>query len=426
MFYTITEVDKFLNARARGGIKPGLDRVNRLLDVIDHPEKKTKFIHIAGTNGKGSTLTFMSTCLIASNYKVGTFTSPSIAKRNDMIQINHTSITDQSFLEHFNKLLPGIHALEHEGNPASSFEIIVALAFDYFAQHVDLAIIETGMGGLEDATNVINPILSIITTIGTDHHTFLGDNYHEIARHKAGIIKPQTSVIVGDIPEQANGVVQAIAKQKRAELIKLGIDFQSDQILLNDDKKETFTFHSKGETYRLTLLMRGKHQVHNATLAIMALIKLKEIGINRATNAIEIGISSAKIFGRFEQVSTNPIVIVDGAHNVEGITAFYQTVERYFPTEKKQLLFAAFADKPLNKMIAQVDGQFDEIIFTSFQHTRAAKAGDLYQYSVNANKSQEPDWQRALDILLEDDDKSVIFITGSLDFIGKVRGYLKR
>ncbi|WP_117170455.1 bifunctional folylpolyglutamate synthase/dihydrofolate synthase [Paraliobacillus sediminis] len=425
MFYKIEEIDAFLDARTRGGIKPGLERVNSLLEAIDHPEKKFKSVHIAGTNGKGSTLTYISTCLVLSEYRVGTFTSPSITKRNDMIQINHQAISDQSFIELFNQLLPEIQTLEIQDNPPSSFEIIVAIAYGYFAGNVDVAIIETGMGGLEDATNSIKPILSIITTIGIDHRTFLGETYQEIAQHKAGIIKSNVPVILGEMPSEAERVIQRIAKERHASFLQIGKGFNYLNVQLDNNKRETFTFQLKDESYPITLMMRGRHQIHNATLAVMALLQLRDRGFVKAINAVETGMLQATLFGRFEQISNHPIVIVDGAHNVEGVTAFLDTVKRYFPTEKKQLLFAAFADKPIKEMIAQLDGNFDLITFTSFDHQRAAKASVLYEYSENRVKGQEPDLQKALEQILNKDNKKITFITGSLDFIGKVRDFFE-
>ncbi|GGM27237.1 bifunctional folylpolyglutamate synthase/dihydrofolate synthase [Paraliobacillus quinghaiensis] len=428
MFHTFEQVNHFLDERKRGKILPGLDRVENLLETIDHPEEKFKSIHVAGTNGKGSTVAYIATSLEINNYKVGTFTSPSIVKRNDMIQINKRPISDQSFLEQFNRLLPGINALDQQGNPPSSFEIIVAIAFGYYdTENVDIALIEAGMGGLEDATNCLNPILSIITTIGTDHSDFLGKTYQEIALHKAGIIKRQTPVILGEVPKQAESVVQATAKQNNARLLQLGADFYYQNSQLDQNKKETFTFKTEKDTFKFTLVMHGKHQVHNASLAVMALLMLEGIGFSRATSDIENTIGSTKLIGRFEQIATNPIVIIDGAHNAEGIAGFIETVKRYFPAEKKQLLFAAFADKPLTNMINQVDDQFDKVVFTSFDHPRAAEASELYQYSTNKNREYQHNWQEALNGLLKNEaDQTITFVTGSLDFIGKVRGFFEK
>ncbi|WP_112181506.1 MULTISPECIES: folylpolyglutamate synthase/dihydrofolate synthase family protein [Paraliobacillus] len=425
MIYTIEEVDEFLNARTRGGIKPGLERVNILLEALDHPERKFESVHIAGTNGKGSTLTYISTCMVLSDYKIGTFTSPSIAKRNDMIQINHQAISDQSFMEIFNQLLPAIHILELQDNPPSSFEIIVAIAYGYFAGNIDLAIIETGMGGLEDATNAINPILSIITTIGIDHRTFLGETYQEIAHHKAGIIKRYVPIILGEMPKVAEKVIRNVAEHNQAELVQIGEDFNYQNVRIDDNKREAFTFQTKEVSYPITLRMRGTHQIHNATLAVMALLQLRDRGFSKALNAVETGMSQATLFGRFEQISNQPIVIVDGAHNVEGITAFIKTVQRYFPTEEKQLLFAAFVDKPIKQMVGLLESYFDTITFTSFDHQRAAKASELYEQVENHGKIEEADWQQALQKILNEDKDKITFITGSLDFIGKVRDFFE-
>lgn len=415
MIKTIQQVNEFLDKREKIGIKPGLQRVERLLKVCNHPENSLKTIHIAGTNGKGSTLAFMESALRQANYTVGTFTSPSLTNRNAMIQLNGEAISDEAFVKYFLLLLEEIERLDLEEDPPSPFEIIVVIALNYLSDYADIALIETGMGGKDDATNVVKPILSIITTIGKDHQHFLGNNYEEIASHKAGIIKDKTTVIVGDLPAEAISVIQTIAQKKGAPLFQLGFDF-FNELEIN---KKTFHFINANHRFLVSLGTRGIYQIHNATLAVQALLLLNESSLSISKQSILTGIAGTKMSGRFEQVLDQPIVIVDSAHNAEGIAQFVKSVEAYYPTEKKQLIMAVFKDKPIKQMIQQVDPVFDRIIFTSFDHPRAAKAIDLFHFSTNANKQVMEDYQEVLRGLK--DQTMLTCITGSLDFVGKAR-----
>ncbi|WP_182200443.1 bifunctional folylpolyglutamate synthase/dihydrofolate synthase [Paraliobacillus salinarum] len=415
MIQSIQQVNEFLDKREKIGVKPGLQRVERLLKICNHPENSLKTIHIAGTNGKGSTLAFMESALRQANYTVGTFTSPSLTTRNAMIQLDGKAISDESFVRYFLLLLEEIERLDFEGDPPSPFEIIVVISLNFLSDHADIALIETGMGGKDDATNVVKPILSIITTIGKDHQHFLGNTYEEIASHKAGIIKDKTPVIVGDLPAETISVIQTIAKEKDAQLFRLGVDFFNEL----ENSKKTFHFINANHRFPVSLGTRGVYQIHNATLAVQALLLLNESSLSLSNHSILTGIAETNISGRFEQVLDQPIVIVDSAHNAEGIEQFVRSVKAYYPTEKKQLIMAVFKDKPIKQMIQQVDPVFDRIIFTSFDHLRAAQAIDLYHFSKNENKQIIEDYQEVLSALK--DQTMLTCITGSLDFVGKVR-----
>ncbi|MFB1051786.1 folylpolyglutamate synthase/dihydrofolate synthase family protein [Paraliobacillus sp. JSM ZJ581] len=415
MIQTIQQVNQFLDKRETIGIKPGLQRIKRLLKACNHPEKKLKAIHIAGTNGKGSTLAFMASALQQANYTVGTFTSPSLTTRNEMIQLDGQSITDESFIRYLLLLLEEIERLDLKGDPPSSFEIIVVVALNYLKDHADIALIEAGMGGKDDATNVVKPILSIITTIGKDHQHFLGNSYEAIASHKAGIIKAQTPVIIGELPKQAVSVIKTIAQEKRAPLFQLGVEF-SYQL---ENNKNPFHFINANHRFPVSLGTRGVYQIHNATLAVQALLQLNESNLSLTKQSILTGIADTSISGRFEQVLDQPLVIVDSAHNAEGIAQFIQSIRAYYPSEKKQLIMAMFKDKPIEEMIQLVDPVFDQIIFTSFDHPRAAKAIDLFHVSTNENKQVMEDYREVLDHLKN--QSMMTCITGSLNFVGKSR-----
>ncbi len=423
VFKTKQAFEHFLNQRDQLGIKPGLERMEILLDAVNHPEQKLKAIHVAGTNGKGSTVTYLASVLICSGYNVGTFMSPSLTNRQGMISINHAYISDKDYLKYANRLATVIEQLDCHGNPASNFEILVAIAYQYFADSTDVVLVEAGMGGRMDATNCLIPVVSIITSIDYDHTYFLGDQLESIAYHKAGIIKPGCPVVVGALPEEAMRVINSEALNQAAKCYSLHEDFQVKQ---NHDN--VFLFETKDSQDRLAfqLALAGKHQVENAALAVQTLFLLKNQGFVITDQQIQTGLVKATLAARFETIHTNPTIILDGAHNVAGIKAFVQTAESQFANDRKQLLFAAFKDKPLTAMVQQLDQSFDQITFTTFEHERAMTTDALYQLSDHPFKTKEENWQAYIKrTLLADDNDVVTFVSGSLAFVGKVREYIE-
>lgn len=417
MFSSIEALDRFFEAREKVGIKPGLNRMERLLTSVGQPHLKKPVIHVAGTNGKGSTVTYMASILKESGYQVGTFTSPSLTNRQAMIQLNGEPISDHAFLNYANQLEPELNALDQEDNPASLFEIIVAIAFLCFTEHSDIAVIEAGMGGLEDATNLVDPIISIITSIGYDHTAFLGETIEEIAHHKAGIIKPNRPIVVGKIVDQARVIIEEEAQAKGAKLYQLGENFEVIWV----ENRPYYKDENQAIPLRLRLL--GEHQFLNTALAIKAITLLDE----RISNEqIKLGIRQAHLPARFEQISDHPMIVIDGAHNTESIEAFIDTVNKLYQNVEKRLIFAAFKDKPIKRMISLLEPHFEEIILTTFEHERAESAECLFDLSNHQNKQIDSNWQVLLDHIRHDKlAKKVTFVVGSLDFVGKVRQYFK-
>lgn len=416
MIETIEQFNRFLEIRDNIGIKPGTYRMKQLLKACGQPQDKLKAIHVAGTNGKGSTVEFLAQVLQSAGYQVGTFTSPSLSRRNEMIQINGVAIEDGKLVQYFNIIYEQIRQLDKEGHAPSSFEIIVAIAYQFFFEYTDVAIIEAGMGGREDATNVLAPLLTIITSIGTDHRSFLGETLQEIAFHKAGIIKAKTPIIIGKIPAETIPIIQREAKEKQAPIYQLDLDFscktrQNDQIFFTD---------KQGNTLDFSLSMQGRHQIQNASLAVKAILLLQSHSLFVSKQTLITSLKMTTLAGRFEQIAADPVIIIDGAHNVEGMQAFIDEVMCNYKEQQKQLIFAVFRDKPVKEMIRLVDPIFDTIIFTQFTHPRAMKAVDLYHYSRNVNKQYRTDWQALMRSLHERSQPT--FVAGSLDFIGKVRG----
>ncbi|WP_226036520.1 bifunctional folylpolyglutamate synthase/dihydrofolate synthase [Aquibacillus saliphilus] len=426
MYFQIDEVIDFLQTRTGFGIKPGLERMDYMLKHLDHPEQQLKVVHIAGTNGKGSTLTFIKEALVQNGYKVGSFTSPSIDRFNHQIQINDQPISDQSLIEIVNKLMPIINQLDQTGDAPTEFEITVVIAILYFVSTVDIALIETGMGGREDSTNSVLPILTIITNIGMDHVAFLGDTYEEIANHKAGIIKQGVPIILGDINREALSIIAQVASDKRAQIYQLNTDYQILNQELNRENQEIFSFKTdECKIDNILIAMKGEHQITNAAIACMALNQLTVLGYNLDIDSSKKGLQQAFIAGRFEKVYANPTVIVDGAHNVEGFKAFIKAANRIYPEKKKHLIFAAFEDKPLKKMAALIGDNFEKITFTSFDHSRAAKAEQLQELSID-KASINNNWKQIISSYIEEkDNENILFITGSLYFIRLIRKYFE-
>lgn len=420
MFTSFQEVKTFFVSRQSQGIKPGLDRIKKLLQLLGDPQDNMKAIHIAGTNGKGSTLHFINHALLANGYRVGIFTSPSMEGLTGHMFMDDIAITEAAFIKLCNQIHPFIKQLDNENMSPTEFEIITALAFVYFSRDVDIVLVEAGMGGREDTTNCFQPIMSIITNISQDHTAFLGNSLAEIAYHKAGIIKKGVPVILGDMTKEAMIVIDEEIRLKMTNGYQLGHDFTYKMAGTRND----FTWHYQSELHKVTgLRMYGEHQVKNGSMALMALFKLKEIGYSiNFKQAIE-AIKQTQVPGRFEIIQRIPEIILDGAHNSAGMQSFIYTVSSNFAYKEKHLIFAAFKDKDLETMLDQVNGQFTTITLTSFDHPRAAKAEALYDLTKEDNKYINSDWQEVINNIINQEDASY-FITGSLHFIAMVREYL--
>lgn len=421
MFNTVHAVDAYLDEREKLGVKPGLQRVKALLEDAGFYQQPFKAIHIAGTNGKGSTVAYLSACYRACGDNVGTFTSPTLTNRQAMIQLNHQPISDDDYLALINRLYPTVVKLDHVDDQASSFEILVAVAFIYFQSAADIACIEAGLGGREDATNVFTPIASVITSIGYDHENFLGTSLAEIAAHKSGIIKEKVPIIVGEVDKEALTVIKKEARRLHAPIYLYG-----EQFSVIEERREIF-YQSFNLKMPLRLQMKGKHQAHNAAVAIKTLFALNQLGENVCISEIKNGIAAAQLAGRYEAVSKNPTIIIDGAHNTEAITAFVDTVRNDIKKDQPvTVLFAAFKDKPITLMLEKLVELTNDIQLTSFDHPRAASLETLAESVPKLLKTTlVDDWQAYLSKKMENaEDNHVTYVVGSLDFVGKVRQYI--
>ncbi|URM33929.1 bifunctional folylpolyglutamate synthase/dihydrofolate synthase [Cytobacillus firmus] len=426
MFTAYEEALEWIHSRLRLGMKPGLQRMEWMMEKLGHPERRIKSVHIGGTNGKGSTVTFLRSILQEAGYSVGTFTSPYFENFNERISLNGTPIGDKDLIQLANDIYPLAVELEQTelGGP-TEFEIITAMAFQYFGhiKPVDLVLFEVGLGGRYDSTNIIYPVLSIITSIGLDHTAILGDTYEKIAYEKAGIIKPGISVITAVKQEEALAVIHDKASGLKSPVYQLGKEFA----ILDHKPLVQGEFFSLETVFQefcdLETGMSGKHQTENASLAVMAAELLNKFySFIIEEKHIRAGLKTAFWPGRFEIVSHDPLVVIDGAHNEEGISALTAELEKRFGDRSKKIIFAALADKKLDKMINKLDSAADSIIFTEFHFPRAASAEDLYNLSENSRKLFNKDWKELLKTeVCESGKNSVLVITGSLYFLSEVK-----
>ncbi|WP_426911675.1 bifunctional folylpolyglutamate synthase/dihydrofolate synthase [Sutcliffiella horikoshii] len=413
------ELQEKVNFSIKNEISLGLDRILQFLEKVANPQDQIQIVHIGGTNGKGSTLRFLESVLKETGLAVGVFHSPAYRFINDQLSVNGTSITDEEMVEIirvFNN-----HGLEEAG--LTEFELQTAMAFYYFAtmKKVDIALIEVGLGGREDSTNVMTPALSIITNVGHDHIGFLGSSVQEIAHHKAGIIKRGVPVISGEQNPAAKEVIQKEAFMKESPVYFMEEEFSYRL------KEGKLTFQSaKKNLEELELSLQGDHQGANASLAIMAYLLLTDKwDMEYDERVLKEGLLKAEHPGRFELVQKEPPIILDGAHNEEAVDALVNTIKMNFSNKRVVVLFSALKDKPIELMVRKLEPIADEIIFTSFNFPRAARAEDVFQVSELQEKEFEEDWKTALQTAISRlDDNSVLLITGSLYFISDIRTIL--
>ena len=407
----------------------GLERMVELLALRGNPHLKLKVVHIGGTNGKGSTIAFLKTMLEKMGLRVGVFSSPYLIHYRDQISINGESISEarlERLMADYRSLLEGEHAHALQGT--TEFEIITAIAYDYFAsEQVDVAIMEVGMGGLLDSTNVCQPILTGITTIGLDHVALLGDSLEAIAEQKAGIIKQGIPLVTGNIVPEALVVIDQIAKAKQAPRLAYGDDYQvsrQESVVTG----EVFDYSSSARQGRFQTGLLGIHQIENAGMAITLLdTYCQEAGRELASNDIVAqALEETSWPGRLEIISKDPLMILDGAHNPHAIKALVATLQERFADYQKEILFTCIKTKALEEMLDLLSALPNtELTLTHFDDGRATDEKVLKKVAYSRNLNYQS-WQEFLDQKIKDDEekKTVRIVTGSLYFLSQVRAYL--
>lgn len=407
----------------------GLERMVELLELRGNPHLKLKVIHVGGTNGKGSTIAFLKNMLVKLGLRVGVFSSPYLIHYTDQISINGKSIPEvklEALMADYESLLEGEKSSVLQGT--TEFEIITALAYDYFAtEKVDVAIMEVGMGGLLDSTNVCQPVLTGITTIGLDHVALLGDTVEAIAEQKAGIIKQGIPLVTGRIAPEALAVIDRIAEVKDAPRIAYGTDYQvcyQESVVTG----EVFDYTSAVRQGRFQTGLLGLHQIENAGMALALLdIYCQEIGRELASNdLLAQALEETRWPGRLEILSSEPMMILDGAHNPHAIRALLTTLQERFAGYHKEILFTCIKTKALEDMLDLLESVPDsQLTLTYFDDSRATDA-KVMQEVATSRKLNYQSWQEFLDQKMTEDEekKTVRIVTGSLYFLSQVRAYL--
>ncbi|HEU3285895.1 TPA: bifunctional folylpolyglutamate synthase/dihydrofolate synthase [Streptococcus pneumoniae] len=408
----------------------GLERMVELLALRGNPHLKLKVLHIGGTNGKGSTIAFLKNMLEKLGLRVGVFSSPYLIHYTDQISINGESIPEarlEALMADYQSLLEGEVAANLQGT--TEFEIITAIAYDYFAsEQVDVAIMEVGMGGLLDSTNVCQPILTGITTIGLDHVALLGDTLEAIAEQKAGIIKQGIPLVTGRIAPEALAVIDRIAEGKDAPRIAYGKDYQvchQESVVTG----EVFDYTSVVRQGRFQTGLLGLHQIENAGMALALLDTFcQEDGRELASNDfLGQALEETSWPGRLEIVSRDPLMILDGAHNPHAIKALLVTLQERFADYHKEILFTCIKTKALEDMLDLLGAMPDtELTLTHFADSRATDESVLKEAAKSRNLSYQ-DWHDFLEQNVTDkkeEKQAVRIVTGSLYFLSQVRAYL--
>ncbi|MBQ8682173.1 MAG: bifunctional folylpolyglutamate synthase/dihydrofolate synthase [Selenomonadales bacterium] len=417
---TYQEAIDYLESLNRFGIRLGLVRIEELLRRMGEPQNEYPTIHVTGTNGKGSATAMLSSILTASGKKTGMYTSPHLSSYTERVRIGGEPIDEAKFAEAIFAVKEVAEQMETDGAEyPTQFEVLTAAAFWLFAkENVDYAVIEVGLGGLLDSTNVIVPELSIITSIAVDHAEKCGDSLNGIAEHKAGIIKEGVPVFVCADGEPL-AIVERTAETKGADVYLGGRDFSATSCGI-DDGMRTLLYSQGGmqETYRLRLL--GSYQVDNASIAIAA---AKHLGVEH--EAIACGLETVVWPCRLEILSQSPTILLDGAHNLAGVTALRASLDELFPNRKILFLLGILQDKDVKGMAEVLVRECDEAIITWPLSERAASPETVAQY-VNASYVEtveciEDGIER---IGMRADADSIICIAGSFYLVGRAREVL--
>ena len=350
--------------------KPGLERISRLCEELGHPERSLKFVHVAGTNGKGSFCSMLESVLRHAGYKTGLYTSPYIKEFGERMRVMGENIPNEKLAEVTSYVRPIADAMEDK---PTEFELITAIAFEYFKRcGCEVVVLEAGMGGRLDSTNVIRtPLLSVITGIALDHTAFLGDTIEKIAVEKAGIIKDEAPVLFGGTDASAEAVIRATAKERGSELYT--VDYGKIKNLSSKIEGSKFDF---GDYNDVEIALAGLYQPKNAASVLTAVDILRSRGLEIPETAVRAGLLAARWPARFEVISKSPLVIFDGAHNPEGISAAVESIKHYFAGKKVYLLSGVLSDKDYEYIAAKVSEVADRAFTITPDNPRALSARD--------------------------------------------------
>ncbi len=425
------EAINYINDKNKFGSRLGLDTIGKLLGLLGNPHLDMKYIHIGGTNGKGSTSAYIATTLKEAGYKVGLFTSPYLERFNERISINGVDIPDERLGEITGKVKEKIEIMLEKGyEHPTTFEIVTTIAFVYFKEeNVDYVVLEVGLGGRSDSTNIIaNSLASVITTIDYDHVDILGDTLDKIAYEKAGIIKENGLVISYPQKEEAFNVLKEVSKDKNAAFIKCPMENIKIQEL--NEFGGIFDFKYNNQMFsEIKIKQLGEYQIYNASLALFTLLHLRDRELIEITDEeIRRGLEKTKWKGRLEVLRRNPTFLIDGAHNLQGAKTLANSIDM-FKHNRLIMGLGILADKDVEHMVEVLAPLADEIIVTEVNMPRKMKAESLEEiigkYNPNTiiEKDREEAVNKAINMAKPDD---LIVFAGSLYLIGEIRSIVTR
>ena len=413
---------EYIHSLERFGSKPGLERIRALTERLGNPQDKLKFVHIAGTNGKGSTAAFIASVTSAAGYRTGLYTSPYIVRFNERIKIDGVDISDEDLAVYANRIKSVVDDMFCEGiEHPTEFEVITALAFLYYLEkQCDVVVLETGLGGRFDATNVIqSSAVSVITKIEMDHMAILGNTFAQIAYEKAGIIKEGGKAVTYPQEKSALETIEAVCRNRNVTLYYA----RPDELTGVELKKGLLAFNHPS-LGRIETSIVGAHQVYNAAVALKAIEALNEAGFDIHPEQIRQGFRNASWPGRFELLRTNPDFYIDGGHNPDGVRSFVNTFKKIYPGRKAIIIFGVMKDKEYETMVAELSEIAERFIAVTPDTPRALSAENLVK--VMSMYCQNVEYSDTIKEAVEKTMKlastgDIIASLGSLYYIGQVR-----
>ena len=402
-----------------------LDRMRELMRLLGDPQNDYPIIHIAGSKGKGSTAAFTASALRAANYKVGLYTSPHLQDFTERMQVNGIPISQDEFSALVEEMKPFVAQVPF----ITTFELATALGFLHFSrQDVTVAVIEVGLGGRLDATNIITPLVSVITSISLEHTAVLGDTLTKIAREKAGIVKPGHPFVISPQDPEVDTVFELVAEEHTVPLTRVGRDIFYKVKKKSIDGQMLEIWMRNAPKMKLSIPLLGEHQVENAVTAYAALLVARREGLVFNAGQLKQGFADTEWYGRFEVWQEKPPIILDSAHNPDSFTKLRQTLDEYFPDEKIVLIFGVSEDKEVEKMLKILAPLLEKVILTRAEHPRAVEAKKMLtiatQVGVKAEAIEpvEDAVARALEIVNE--SHALLLSAGSIFVTAAVRSVL--
>lgn len=419
MFNNIHEMIYFIENLKRGEKKENLQYMRDLCALFQNPQDTLSIIHIGGTNGKGSTVTYIKSILLAAGYHVGTFISPYVVCFNERISYDDQYISDDEILYYGNLILARFPDIEQKlVRLPSFFEFMTLLAFIFFSykEQIDYVVLEVGIGGTLDCTNIVNPIISAVTNVSYDHMNILGNTLEEIWDNKLGIAKPNTPFLTFQYPSFDKQI------QKRCQDVNATLHQIDKNDIINGVITTEYTRFDYHQYKCVYLKLLGRHQMENAVLAIEVVNHIKKIP-SIPNEAIYHGLKHAFWPGRLEIVSHDPLIVIDGAHNIDGITKLSEFIRDIKGNMPVSLVFAVSANKEKESMIEILEPIVDEMIFTHFMYKRSDDASHLYEISHHRNKRIVDDIDEII-AWAKQNNQAITVFCGSLFFISELRNKL--